>query len=146
MEEPLKLAPSNLPCPLCLTCSSFSALPVSSVDLITFKKFVLLWDPLPGKWISNIFLNKALSSVWSMSSFERGVVWRDEEAKVTFLANKITDQQDSLSEGQLSFPSRCLHAHATLRTLWTAPVLARALAHKNKMSGIYNIHRRYHIS
>ena len=44
MGKMIQLAPSSLPGPLCLTCTLFLDLLMCSVDVITFKKYVL--EPL----------------------------------------------------------------------------------------------------
>ena len=44
MGRTIKLAPSSLPGPVCLTCMLFLDLLMCSVDVITFKKYVL--EPL----------------------------------------------------------------------------------------------------
>ena len=41
MGKTIKLAPSSLLGPLCLTCTLFLDLLMCSADVITFKKFVL---------------------------------------------------------------------------------------------------------
>lgn len=70
MGKNTKLAPSSLPCTLCLACLPFLDLLVYSVNLIICKKFVLFcfWSLCWRNELSHIFLNKALSPIWSMSS------------------------------------------------------------------------------